>query len=484
MGLFDWIGDRADDLRDAARASGKALFAAAGASAYVGLAGIIKQRNDDLPAHKLSDLALPDRVAKYLEAAFPDVYADARVRFGAALVEPLRVMGHTIGTNPAAQTFGLNIYVQAARRDGTDSGQLELLAHELTHSKQYDRRGRSLYQFGFDYFGEFFDADFKYAKNDMEQEADRVAACFVSRALSEIRSNRLGDVRTWRKSWSTFTPFYASGRPHYLAYRKDERRVHLTRIKDAHASTDVLLDKVLPSPTLTAFVPLVLGGQPHFLAYNEDSGKVRLLRVGTSAADALTLEELWTDDWKASWMFMPFVLDGVQHYLAYHRDSGAAHLTKLGADGRGQRMYDGDWSTGWTSFHPFQVDGQPHFLAYKRGSGKVHLSRINPNAGGLTKLKEGDWTGGWTDLIPLSQNGRRFMMYKGPVALGSSQLAGTGAVQVRDIDLDGRGTSEIWCDDWRGSISSLAGYVLDGEPHVLRYERDNGEARFYAFNQV
>ena len=485
MGLFDWLGDRADDLADTARAAGKAVFASAGSGAYVALAETIKQINDDRPAHKLSALGLPDRVLGYFESAFPAVAAGARIRFGSRLVEPLNVLGHKIGTNPAAQTFGFNVYVQADRESPIGEGQLNLIAHELTHSKQYDERGRSLLKFGYDYFAEFFDADFKYAKNDMEQEADRFAACFVSRALSTIRLNRLGDVRNWRTGWSAFAPFYVNGRPHYLAYRKDERRVHLTRVLDDRANTEVLLDTVLPSPSLTTFVPLVIGNQPHFLGYNEDSGRVRMLRVGVSTPDSPTLEELWKDEWKPSWTFMPFVLNATQHYLAYHRDSGAVHLTKVGADGHGQRMYDGEWSKGWTHFHQFSISGQPHFLAYKAASGKVHLSKIDANAGGTSTLKEGEWTAGWTKFVPLSQNGRRLLMYKGRLDVGATQIVGSGAVQVRDIDADGRGTNQIWCDDWRGTISSLAGYMLDGKPYLLRYESENdGEARFYAFPEV
>ena len=68
-----------------------------------------------------------------------------------------------------AQTFGFDIYVQSKLKDATDQGQLRLLAHELTHSRQYERRGRELTRFGFDYFSEFFDAGFDYASLIMQE---------------------------------------------------------------------------------------------------------------------------------------------------------------------------------------------------------------------------------------------------------------------------------------------------------------------------
>jgi hypothetical protein len=228
----------------------------------------------------------------------------------------------------------------------------------------------------------------------------------------------------------------------------------------------------------------VLGGQPHLLGYNPGNGTVRMLRIGMANPDSPTLTELWRDEWKPTWLFMPFVLGGTQHYLAYRQESGRVHLTRLGADGHGHQVFAGDWSTGWTHFHPFEVGGHPHFLAYKSGTGKVHLTRIDDGATGTTTLKEGEWRSGWTNFARLSSNGRRFAMYRGPLHVGSMTFIGSGAIQVRDVDSGARGTTQIWCDDWRGTVSSLIGYMHGGVPHLLRYESNNGEARFYAFEST
>jgi hypothetical protein len=93
MGLIAWFKDRLDDVRDTATAAGKAAFAAAGATAYLGLAQSMKFTNQNVNARRLSELGFSDIVLRHFERDFGDLLGEIRVKFGARLIESVKILG-------------------------------------------------------------------------------------------------------------------------------------------------------------------------------------------------------------------------------------------------------------------------------------------------------------------------------------------------------------------------------------------------------
>ena len=88
----------------------------------------------------------------------------------------------------AAQTYCKRIYVDDPYKPG-DSGQLTLLAHELTHSRQCEQFG-GISEFGYHYFREFKRAGLSYENNKLETEAEDFERQFAGWLSNHLANNQ------------------------------------------------------------------------------------------------------------------------------------------------------------------------------------------------------------------------------------------------------------------------------------------------------
>jgi len=115
----------------------------------------------------------------------------------------------------AATTMGSEIYIRAAKANldfvptwnltltPAFVQQVQLLNHEMGHSKQYAARGWSISSFGYKYLFEYCKAGFSYSKNSMEKDAETYRA----------KSNALmgGLARAHFKKWRKDNLIWAAG---------------------------------------------------------------------------------------------------------------------------------------------------------------------------------------------------------------------------------------------------------------------------------
>lgn len=74
-------------------------------------------------------------------------------------------------TDTVAQTFGYDIYIKYREGENSPYEELELLAHELIHTQQFEKHDRSYSKFGYHYFKEYKKANLSYKNNKLEREA-------------------------------------------------------------------------------------------------------------------------------------------------------------------------------------------------------------------------------------------------------------------------------------------------------------------------
>jgi hypothetical protein len=464
MGLFDGLKRMADTVKDVFVGAGEAAFSEAGAGGYVLAAGAIGALNRGKSSSKLD----AER-KRLLRPDFGGIVDDVNIKYSAQMVE-FEVLGQRIGANPAAQTFGTDIYLESAYRGG-DAGQLALLAHELVHTQQFRKEG-SLYGFGKRYFREYFRAGFDYASNEMEREADQFAACFMHRAFSAVQYANVwrGD---WAKGWSSVTAFQRANEPYLQLYNKTSGAVKVVKVKAAgDGVTEVWAEEW--SSGWTSFMPFTLGGVPHCLSCKTSNGLAHFYRF-----DANGWTKTGGEDWASGWSsFVPFVLAGAPFYLAYKSVDGKVSIGKISADGKGaDSVWSGDWSTGWTTFYPFVHAREPYFLAYKRDGGRVEIFKVNAGGKGVTKTWDGDWSSGWTTFLPLSADGKDFLAHKGAYEtkiLNSMMvyIPGNGLAHVSRITSPTEGTDTRWCSQWKGSWRHAAAFPLNGAYHTVFYGAD------------
>jgi hypothetical protein len=487
MGIFDWAEDLGDAIKGAFNAMGEAAFAHAGAVAFVAAAEAIKLANRNRDARKL-DSARRDQ----LRGQYGSLVDDVDFIFGASLVE-FKVAGKRIGTNPAAQTFGEQIYVQASSAPA-DSGQLRLIAHELVHARQYRKAG-NLFEFGVEYFREYYRAGFKYAGNNLEEEADRWADCFMLKIGSAVQHDvtwKTGSAE-WSAGWTNFTPFLVGGETYLLGYKTASGTLRLDRLLAGGAGIDVVRRDDWGSGW-TSFVPFALGGEPHVLVYKKSSGAVKLIKIRPPAewigdSSAPWYDELFRSEWQEGWTsFAPFSLGNEVHWLVYNRSSGAVRIDRVLPGGQGIEVrWRSTWGKGWSSFLPFLYLGEsgqlePHQLVYNDATGAVRVDRMKSDAQGVDGVWRDDWSSGWTNFVPLSANGRSYLSYKGPTFLGPTPVNGSGRMQVSDIQkyqVNGadRWTSPSWCAHRTGGLDVLVSFPLNNVWHTLTYDSATGDAR-------
>jgi hypothetical protein len=465
------IGDVLDEVADAFNGVGEAAFANAGGVGYVAAASAISHLN-----RNRDERLLDARRKELLRPKFGDLIDDVAIKYGAEMVT-VEVMGKRIGANPAGQTFGLNIYIKGPYVADSDA-QLELLAHEMVHVKQYKSADGSLFEFGKRYFREYYRAGFKYEKNDMEQDADRFAACFMTRIASTVLYNGLWRS-DWSEGWTSLVPMALGTDVFVLLYKKSGGAAKIVKIKpDGQGVTGVWEGDW--SDGWTSFMPFVLNGKPHFLSYKTGNGSLHISRLNSGGAGVTKVGDM---SWGTGWdIIMPFQLNGAPHYLAYKWDTGKVAIGGIESDGSDTPgIWSSEWAENWTTFHPFRYGNQPHVLTYKRGGGSAAIHRINADGRGVTNLWRGDWSDGWSIFLPLSDDGRKFFVSKGAIETPLGYIPGLGTTHVSDVGNPANGTKTLWCDIWRGSWRTGCSFKLNGAYHTLLYGAEQDEVHIGRF---
>jgi hypothetical protein len=146
-----------------------AAWAKFGEWAYPWAAGIMWSRHAKRPEHTIQRA---ERAV--LRKFFGDLVDRVTIFYGADPFNHWDFGDEALdlgGTDAGAQDFGYRIYIRANREDMTPLERLQTLAHELVHAEQYERLGRSLASFGYNYFQEYKKANLVYADNAFEEEA-------------------------------------------------------------------------------------------------------------------------------------------------------------------------------------------------------------------------------------------------------------------------------------------------------------------------
>jgi hypothetical protein len=469
------IGNIGRSLKNAFNAAGETAFANAGAAAYIAGAEAIAALNQSM----LLPQKLDNDRKELLRADFGDLVDEVRLRYGAQLIE-LTILGRRVGTNPDGQTFGDRIYLAEDFRAGDDD-QLELIAHELVHSKQWKQAGSSLWEFGKRYFREYYRAGFDYDHNIMEEEADDFAGCFIERVGSSVQHQNVWSS-SWETGWSSIVPFRFGTEVFVLLYNATTGAVEFRKVRPAGDGVDrVWQDPNGWSKGWTTFMPFILNGAPHCLSYKSANGLVHIYRFNAGGNGyILTGTAHWTSGWTA---IMPFRAGGRPYYLAYKAGTGAVSIGKIRMDGSGvDSVWSDKWRKGWTSFHPFVHGNEPHYLAYKIAGGAVaidSIDRVNGEVSGVTTVWSGDWSGGWTTFAPLSTSGKDFLVHKGEqkvqIGRGLVPVPGSGRAHVGKIGNPANGTTTEWCAQWRGSWKCATSFQLPGGFHTLFYGADGDD---------
>jgi hypothetical protein len=129
-----------------------------------------------------SGVPIPEPQKIQLRPFFGDLVDRASVTASALLAGEVSIAGQTLRWGYSGQTFGHRIYLTAPLDPGSRS-QLGILAHELTHVRQFERDAAAGGDFSWRYCRGWVDASYSYEGNPYEQEAFGYEAYVMSQLL-------------------------------------------------------------------------------------------------------------------------------------------------------------------------------------------------------------------------------------------------------------------------------------------------------------
>lgn len=136
----------------------------------------------DAPSRLGSEWAL-----QLLKEEFGALAFTVRVHHNANLLDHWTVAGQSLTQGSAGQTYGYDVYIPDTKPQRGSTSYLQLLCHEMQHSRQYRDFGGALGKFGWHYGYEYARAGFKYADNKLEREARQVSNTFIKNLDMRMR---------------------------------------------------------------------------------------------------------------------------------------------------------------------------------------------------------------------------------------------------------------------------------------------------------
>jgi hypothetical protein len=282
-----------------------------------------------------------------------------------------------------------------------------------------------------------------------------------------------GPTELWRSQWTTgwtsVAALLVSGQPHLLSYKNGSGEVAIDRLRSDLQGVDGVWTSSW-STGWTTFTPLDLGdGRTYYLAYKLTTGQVAIDEVRSNGAGVDTrFGGTWATGWTnvVAWR-APSSSDNRTLYLAYKQASGGVAIDAVKAGAAGiDPIWQGQWSTGWTTLMPYLVGGERRLLAYKAATGEVSMDKVNPyGAGGTQTFWTSTWSTGWSIFVPFELGGQpHYLAYKGS----------TGEVAI-DRLLDSGGVTSVWTGTWSAGWTSMVPFNVGGVWHLLSYKSGAGD---------
>jgi hypothetical protein len=156
----------------------------------------------------------------------------------------------------------------------------------------------------------------------------------------------------------------------------------------------------------------VLGDRGVLLFLDKTSGKVATYDVSSSHFG----DKLYESDWSGGWTSARFFRSGSKTFLFLLKEAtGAVKVLPVSASGRpGDAVHQYDWSSGWTSVLTYDIGGHDFLMLLKAGDGKVHVHELGTDGSVGEQIGSHDWTSGWRTaaVVPSSSTRRSLVLVK------------------------------------------------------------------------
>lgn len=224
-------------------------------------------------------------------------------------------------------------------------------------------------------------------------------------------------------------------------------------------------------------------GEVYFFHQKGASGTAKIIKLNYNSVmnnklGSTVYEGKWSSGWTSTKFF---VHNNIAYFLHYKKETGLIRLNAATKGGSvGKRVYEGKWSKGYTSFSFTENAGSIYLIAQQNSTGKAVISRINtdkmemavkaglisPNLGEEVYRK--NWSTGWSDLVFFNLNKEAYLFhYKNK----------EGTARIDKLNADGTLGKKVYDKKWSTGWSSFDIIYFDGKPNLFHQKTKTGQTK-------
>ena len=225
-------------------------------------------------------------------------------------------------------------------------------------------------------------------------------------------------------------------------------------------------------------------GEVYFFHQKEGNGLARINKLDYNSimSGKSTGTKVFEANWSSGWTATKFfVHNDIIYFLHYKKGTGLARLnaaTKGG--GIGKRIYEKNWSKGYTNFTMASNAGNFYILYQKENEGTCVINRINlaklesaakaglmsPNLG--TEAYRKNWTKGWGNIAFFNLNNEVYMFLNKPES---------GLARMEKINADGTIGKRVYNKNWTSGWTTIDIFYENGKPQLFHQKEKTGKTK-------
>jgi hypothetical protein len=225
-------------------------------------------------------------------------------------------------------------------------------------------------------------------------------------------------------------------------------------------------------------------GEVYFFHQKEETG---LARINTLTYDAIMNgksmgEKVFEQNWSKGWTnTLFFTRNDILYFLHYKSGTGLARLNaSLDGSSVGTKIYEKTWHKGYSNC-AMTDKGDNFYILFQNGDegtcvvNQVNLAKleaaataglITPNLGSESYRKK--WSAGWDSLNFFKLDGEVYLFLNKP---------STGKVHIETLGDDGKLDSRVYENTWSNGWTGIDVFYRDGKPQLMHQKENTGQTK-------
>ncbi|MFW5792917.1 MAG: hypothetical protein ACOCWC_01435 [Bacteroidota bacterium] len=249
-------------------------------------------------------------------------------------------------------------------------------------------------------------------------------------------------------------------------------------ISSGMISLDCTMDVTL-SKGFTHSKVFLLNGEKFFFSHNSNNGETRIWNLEKGG------NPVFSKKWSSGWTNINFYeYKGKVYFFHQKGETGLARINKLNyndiMNGKkmGEKVFEANWSKGWTNTLFFVKNDILYFLHYKSGTGLARLNASKDGSSVGTKIYEKTWSKGYSNFAMTDKGNNFYILYQkgneGTCVINKIDLAKLEAAANAGLMSPNLG-SESYRKKWSSGWDNLIFFKLDGETYLFLNKPSTGK---------